>query len=226
MKAGCSWGCGETPSLRDIILPSAAELSGAAWGICKPEQLIRCKIQEGDRIVILPSSGLHINGFTLARDIADSLRLGYLTPMSDGKPFGLGLLERTILYGPIIETCQELGAEIHYAVNITGHGWRKLMRAKEPFVYVIDQIPLPQPVFEFIQQRGNVTIRDMYADLNMGGGYALVVPKKSVGLVRQSCQLHGLDPLDGGHVEKDGDSKHVVIEPIGETFAEKELAVR
>ena len=95
-------------------------------------------------------------GLTLARAIAERAPEGYLTRLRDGRPYGEALLDPTHIYVGVIEDCLTRGIDIHYAVNITGHGWRKLMRAKEPFAYVIDRIPSPQPVFEFMQAQGNV----------------------------------------------------------------------
>ncbi|MFA6097863.1 MAG: AIR synthase related protein [Candidatus Paceibacterota bacterium] len=136
--AGCAWGCGETPTLKDIIIPGTVVLSGSAVGIAKPKnKLIKANIKNGDAIVIFESSGIHANGLTLARKIAGKLPRGYLTPLSDGRTYGESLLDPTVIYVKVIEDCLNAGIDIHYAVNITGHGWRKLMRAQEPFVYVI-----------------------------------------------------------------------------------------
>lgn len=222
----CSWGCGETPTLKGIIEVGAAELSGASWGMCTTSEFIACNIRHGDRIFLLPSSGVHANGLTLCRKIADGLENGYFTPMGDGKTFGEGLLQPTALYGPFIETCQIHGATIHYAVNITGHGWRKLMRAIAPFAYVIEQIPEPQPVFRFIQERGKVSPRDMYADFNMGAGFAIFVPEESVRFVEEAAKVHGITALNAGHIEKQAAKKRVEILPIQVVFDGSALEVR
>ncbi len=222
----CSWGCGETPTLKGIIDPQAAELSGASWGTCSTNELITCNIQDGDRIILVPSTGVHANGLTLCRQIAENESSNYYASMDDGKMFGEGLLQPTALYGPFVESCQKYGAEIHYAVNITGHGWRKLMRAIEPFAYIVEHLPEPQPVFRFIQKHGNVSTRDMYADYNMGAGFALYVPKSSVTQVTVAATEHNLDVLDAGYIEKRGDLKIVDIEPIDQTYGSEDLAVR
>src|SRR3989344_7358079 len=223
---GCTWGCGETPTLKGIVEKDAAELSGSSWGMCTLNQLICCNIAHGDRIILIPSSGVHANGLTMCRSIADSLPKGYYTSMNDGRPFGDGLLQPTALYGPMVEACQNAGAEIHYAVNITGHGWRKLMRAIEPFVYIIDKVPDPQPVFRFIQKHGKASKRDMYADFNMGAGFALFVHPESVPIVEEIGRVKKMPVLDAGYIEKRGGEKRVEIRPIKEVFEGKELEVR
>ncbi len=84
--ARCTWGGGETPTLKGVVVPEAVVLSGSAIGIVQPkERLIAGPIQHGDAIVIIESSGIHANGLTLARKIADKLPEGYLTKLSDGR---------------------------------------------------------------------------------------------------------------------------------------------
>jgi phosphoribosylformylglycinamidine cyclo-ligase len=221
-----SWGCGETCTLKGIIEPGTAELSGAVWGFCTEKQLIRCNIKAGDRIVLLPSNGCHANGYTMYRTIAELLPEGCLTMVDNRHTYAEALLKPTHLYGPVVERAQELGAEIHYCINFTGHAWRKLMRAREPFVYFIEKLPKPQPIFDFIQQHGKVKTRDMYADCNMGAGYALIVPASSVGKVIQAGKEKGLEPLDAGYVEKDGNRREVHILPVNVYFGPADLKVR
>lgn len=224
----CSWGCGETPKLQGIVYPETALIGGGSWGICPKGALITGNIVEGDCIYILDSSGIHGNGYTMARGIADDLPAGYMTHLPNGETYGEALLKPTVLYSPFIETCQDLGAVIHYAVNVTGHGWRKFMRHLEPFVYVIDEIPSPQPIFSFMQQRRQLTLHDMYADFNMGAGFALMAAADQEPLLRQAAEQHGRKLLKAGGVEKHGDEKRLEIRPLGKEgiFQGSELAVR
>lgn len=124
--ARCAWGGGETSTLKDVIVPGAVALSGSAMGLVKPkERLITAEnIQHGDTIVLIESSGIHANGLTMARKIADKLPDGYLTRLDDGRTYGETLLDPTYIYVGIVEDCFNRGIAIHYAVNITGHGWR------------------------------------------------------------------------------------------------------
>jgi phosphoribosylformylglycinamidine cyclo-ligase len=175
--AGCTWAGGETPTLRDILLPEAMELSCSVFGIVRSlDRVITPElIEDGDCIVLLGSSGIHDNGLTLCREIAGRLPRGFQTPMLTGKTFGDALLHPTAIYVPVIEEIQNAGIRVHYAVNITGHGWRKLMRAPKPFAYVVDQLPAPHPVFRFIQEQGQIADEEMYGNFNMGAGFALYV---------------------------------------------------
>ncbi|MCX6724270.1 MAG: AIR synthase related protein [Candidatus Staskawiczbacteria bacterium] len=154
--ARCVWGGGETPTLKDIVAPGTVVLSGSAMGIVKPKnRLIRGNIKPGDAIILVQSSGIHANGLTLARRIADKLPNGYNTELSGGT-YGQALLSPTHIYVGLVEDCLNAGIDIHYAVNITGHGWRKLMRSMRSFTYVIERLPAQFPIFDFIQRHGSI----------------------------------------------------------------------
>lgn len=233
--AHCAWGCGETPTLKGIIDPNSVVLSGSAMGIIKPkERVIPCRIIRGDAIILIGSSGIHANGLTLAREIAGKLPDGYLTKLSDGRSYGESLLDPTIIYVPLIEDCLNAGIPIHYAVNITGHGWRKLMRAPGAFTYVINDIPEPQPVFRFIQENGPVDDREAYGNLNMGAGFALYVPEGFVTRVMAIAKKLDLPAINAGYIERTTgvtgvliDEKRVIIRPIdGLEFKGSTLCVR
>lgn len=223
--ARCTWGGGETPTLKGIVVPGTVVLSGSAIGHVKPkERLIAGPIKHGDRIVIIESSGIHANGLTLARTIADKLPEGYLTKLSDGRTYGDALLDPTHIYVGLVEDCLDRGVDVHYAVNVTGHGWRKLMRATQPFTYVIDTLPTQLPIFDFLQQHGPVDDMEAYSNLNMGAGFALYVSEADVEKVIEVAQRLGLRAFAAGHIE-DGDKK-VIIRPKGLEYAGETLAVR
>jgi phosphoribosylformylglycinamidine cyclo-ligase len=223
--ARCTWGGGETPTLKGVVVPEAVVLSGSAIGIVKPkERLIAGPIQHGDAIVIIESSGIHANGLTLARKIADKLPEGYLTKLSDGRTYGETLLDPTHIFVGLVEDCLDAGVSIHYAVNITGHGWRKLMRATQPFTYVIDTLPKPLPIFDFLQEHGPVDDEEAYGNLNMGAGFALYVKAGDFEKIFCIARKLGLFAVMAGYVEN-GDKK-VVIKPKGLEYAGETLAVR
>jgi phosphoribosylformylglycinamidine cyclo-ligase len=224
--ARCAWGGGETPTLRGIVDPQTVVLAGSAMGMVKPKgRLIRANIQDGDAIVMFESSGIHANGLTLARAIADRLPQGYLTELSDGRAYGEALLDPTHIYVGIIEDCLNRGVEVHYAVNITGHGWRKLMRAAEPFTYVVDRLPAPQPLFEFVQTQGRIDDREAYGNFNMGAGFAVYVPEAAVSAVVDTARAFPFKVFRAGHIEKSS-TKRVVITPRGLEYTGESLAVR
>ncbi len=224
--ARCAWGGGETPALSGVVERDAVVLAGSAIGIVKPKsRLIRGDIQSGDAIVIFESSGIHANGLTLARAVADRVPGGFLAPLSDGRAYGDALLDPTHIYVGVVEDCLSHGVAIHYAVNITGHGWRKLMRATQPFAYVVERLPEPHPVFEFIQAHGNITDAEAFGNFNMGAGFAIFVPASDVKAVMEVAEAFPFRALAAGHIET-AQSKRLVIKPKNLEFAGDSLAVR
>jgi phosphoribosylformylglycinamidine cyclo-ligase len=225
--SGAVWGGGETPTLKDIIENNAIDLSGSAIGIVKPKERLTLgdKLTQGDAIFLVESSGPHANGFTLARTIASKLSDGYATPLSDGKSYGESLLVPTHIYAKLIQDLFDAGVDIHYMVNITGHGWRKLMRASRDFSYVIDRVPDPQPVFKFIQEQSGNDAQEMYGNFNMGAGFAIFMPQKDVELAKEVTKSkHQLNSIHAGNVEEG--KKQVVIKPKNIIFSEDTLGVR
>jgi phosphoribosylformylglycinamidine cyclo-ligase len=225
--AGCIWGGGETPTLKDIILPQASVISGSALGIIKPKKRIFSpeKISHGDAIVMIGSSGIHANGLTLARKIASSLKDGYLHRLKSGRTFGQVLLDPTPIYVPLIEEMQNCGLPIHYAINITGHGWRKLMRAKQPFNYIVERICEPQEIFSFILEQAKMDDTEAYGNFNMGAGFALLVPELYVPAVLGIARSRNHVAWVAGFVEASLEKK-VVIKPKNIEFSQRDLAVR
>lgn len=224
--SGCVWGGGETPTLRDIILPKAVVLAGSAMGVVMPKdrRLDGSKIQTTDSIILVRSSGIHANGLTLARKIATKLPDGYASKLSDGRMYGEALLDPTVIYVRLVEAILEAKLRLHYAVNITGHGWRKLMRAPGNFTYTLRRIPEPQPVFEFMQKHGPVTDEEAYGNLNMGAGFALYVDVDDTSKTLAIAKSLGYDAWCAGNI-MEGEKK-VVITPVNLEFKASTLAVR
>jgi phosphoribosylformylglycinamidine cyclo-ligase len=161
----------------------------------------------------------------LAREIAGKIRGGYSAKLRDGRSYGEALLDPTHIYVGLIEDCLNAGIDIHYTVNITGHGWRKLMRAEQPFSYVIEQLPPSLPIFEFIQENGPVDDLEAYGNLNMGAGFALYVSKADVGKVIEVAAKQGQKAFCAGRIAKNV-KKMVIIEPKDIIYAGETLQVR
>src|SRR3989344_347772 len=225
--ARCVWGGGETPTLKDVVVPEAVVLSGSATGLVKPkERLITANnIQHGDVIVFIESSGIHANGLTMARKIADKLPDGYMARLDDGRTYGDTLLDAPPISVGLVEDCLTRGVAIHYAVNITGHGWRKLMRATQSFAYIVEQLPKQLPIFGFLQNHGPVDDTEAYGNFNMGAGFALYVSEADADAVLEVAASHNIGALHAGHIERSGDKK-VVIRPKGLEYSSATLGVR
>lgn len=234
--AGAVWAGGETPTLQGVIYPDTALLGGSAMGIISPkDRIIAGDIQSGDVIIMLTASGIHANGLTLARKIAESLGVsafgkGYLTTMPNGRSFGATLLDPTPIYVPHVAACLNAGIRVHYCVNITGHGWRKLMRHPGNFAYVVERLPPQLQIFEFIQAKGPVTNAEAYSTFNMGAGFALYVHRddadRAVTIINKLRHSDvGVHAFRAGRIES-SDQRKVVIRPVDLVYEAASLRIR
>jgi phosphoribosylformylglycinamidine cyclo-ligase len=223
---GVAWGGGETPALGGVVADDRIDLAASCVGIVRPKARLTLgeRLAAGDAIVLLASSGIHANGVSLARKLAERLPRGYATPLPDGRTFGEALLAPTVLYAPVTEALARAGVQPHYAANITGHGWRKLMRHQAPFTYRIHTLPAVPPVLQFLQQQTGSNDREAYGNLNMGAGFALFVAAADAARTVQIAEAAGVRALLAGVVE--AGSKQVVVEPLRLSFGGDELHVR
>ena len=225
-RCGVAWGGGETPALAGVVEPGRVDLAASCVGIVRPKSRLTLgdKLGAGDAIVLLASSGIHANGISLARKLAERLPEGYAARLEDGTLFGDALLEPTLLYSPATEALAAAGIVPHYCVNITGHGWRKLMRHQAAFTYRISALPPVPLVLQFIQRHAAIDDREAYGNLNMGAGFALFVASAEAERTVQIAQSAGLRALIAGSV--DNGPKKIVIEPLQLTFSADDLHVR
>lgn len=224
--AGAAWGGGETPGLRGIINPSTIDLAGACVGIIEPRSRLTLgdKLQAGDAIVLIESSGIHANGLSLARAVAEKLPDKYATKLSDGSVYGETLLAPTYIYVSLIKDLFNAGIDIHYMVNITGHGFRKLMRANREFTYSLTQTPPVPQIFEFIQKHSGNDDSEMYGNFNMGAGFAIYLPANQVEKAQGIAAKNNLKSWNAGAIHEG--PKQVVIKPENITFEAETLGVR
>ena len=224
-----AWGGGETPALAGVVAEGRIDLAASCTGIVSPKDRLSLgeRLAPGDRIVLLASSGIHANGLSLARQLATQLPRGYLAPLPGSAvplSYGEALLEPTVLYSPITEALHKAGIRAHYCANITGHGWRKLMRHSAEFSYRIDTLPDVPPVLRFIQGAAGMNDRDAYGTFNMGAGFALFVAADDAERTLAVARKAGVDAWLAGSVE--AGPKRLVIEPLGIEYAGSELGLR
>jgi len=227
--AGAVWGGGETPTLGGVVEPEAIVLAGSAVGKIAPKNLrITGDVREGDAIIFLASSGVQTNGLTLCRRVAAHLPHGYQTPVGFGDPrtFGEALLAPSVIYVGFVRECQKRGLKLNYVAHVTGHGWRKLMRLEEPFVYEIMNVRTPPAVFQFLEQTGPISRREMYATFNQGVGFAAYVSPEDANALLAVARETGYDAWLAGRVKKEGARKAVVVPALGLTYEGETLQVR
>lgn len=223
---GVAWGGGETPCLTGVVEEGAIDLAASCVGIIRPKSRLTLgeDLAAGDAIVLLESSGIHANGLTLARKLAERLPEGYFTAMPGGRTYGEALLDPTVLYPPVTEAAFEAGIGLRYVANITGHGWRKIMRHPGRLTYRITELPPVPEVLQFMVDETRQTAEEAYGSLNMGAGFALFVRPEDRDAAVACAEAQGIRAWVAGVVE-DG-PRQVVIEPLGVTLSGESLALR
>ncbi len=176
---------GETASLPEII--RGFDLAGTAIGYVKKDRIVTGeKIQLGDVLVGVPSSGLHSNGYTLARRIIERSSYTYLDKMpGDSRSIGEVLLTPTRIYIEVLELLER--CDVHGLAHITGSGLLKLHRITDLGFEITDPLE-PQPIFRFLQKLGNVEDAEMYRTFNMGMGFVVVLPEDDA---PEACRIMG-----------------------------------
>jgi phosphoribosylformylglycinamidine cyclo-ligase len=226
VEAGAAWGGGESPSLPDLLTPGELEIAGSAVGYVPSgeEPLLGDALAPGDAIVLVESSGLHANGASIARGVADRLPDGLLTVLSDGETLGDHLLRPSHLYARLVADIRDEGLPVTYVSHITGHGFRKVMRSARALTYRITELPEVPEVLRFLAQQEGMDDQEAYGTFNMGAGLAVYCrPGAAEDVVRAAGDL-GLRALVAGHVE-DG-PRAVVLEPIDCAYGAGDLQLR
>jgi phosphoribosylformylglycinamidine cyclo-ligase len=138
------------------------------------------------------------NGLTLCRKIAERLPQGYQTPIGDGRTYGEALLAPSVIYVAFVRECQRRGLKLNYVAHVTGHGWRKLMRLEEPFVYEITAPRAPGALFDFSCRPARSSAAKAYATFNMGVGFAAYVSPERADAVLAASAHTGYDAWIAG----------------------------
>ena len=225
-RAQVSWGGGETPALAGVVTTGAIDLAASCVGVVRPKTRLTLghDLQDGDAIVFLAASGIHSNGVSLARKLSERLPQGYATPLASGRLYGEALLDPTPLYSPVTEALAKAGIVPHYSANITGHGWRKIMRHNGSFTYRLTMLPPVPEVLAYIQQHAGIDDREAYGTFNMGAGFALYLPQAQAEQAVAISKAQGIDAWVAGRVE--AGPKRVVIEPLNLEYSADDLHLR
>ena len=175
---------GETAVMPDVV--RGLDLAGACAGLATAEEVFDGTARVGDVLVGLPSSGIHANGLTLAReaatrdhDYADPF------PFDEDRTIGEVLLEPTRIYRDALEPL--LAVETHAAAHVTGGGWTNLRRMGD-HRYVVEEPFEAQPVFAFVQEAGEVSAAEMHRTFNMGTGFVAALPEPDAATVVEDLQ--------------------------------------
>ena len=186
--AGVEIPGGELAQLGEMV--RGFDVAGACFGVVALEEIVDgSAVEPGDPVIGLPSSGIHSNGYTLARSALEGLPLAEDPEGRLGRPLGGVLLEPTEIYvGPVLELLRST-VEVRGLAHITSGGLENLLRLAAEVGYEIDD-PLPaQPIFELIGERAGVDSEEMHRVFNMGCGFCCVVARAdedtAVGILRE-----------------------------------------
>lgn len=223
IDAGCTWGGGESPSLAGLVNEHDIELAGAAVGALPAGRapIFGECLLPGDEIVLVASSGLHANGASLARVLAERLPEGYGTVLPSGRTFGEALLDPAVMYVGLVQALLEQEIEISYISHITGHGLLKLMRPPSELTYRIHELPPVPEVLEFLVREAKLDAHAAYSTFNMGSGYAIYCRPGNGEQVVAAAERLGMSALVAGAVETG--PRQVIVEPVGVTYGSQEL---
>ncbi len=183
VQSGCALIGGETAEHPGLMAPEDYDLAGFSVGIADREKMIDgSRVAEGDILIGLASTGVHSNGFSLVRKVFDLEHADLNTPLDEleGKSLGETLLAPTRIYVKSVLSLLDSGVDLHGASHITGGGFYENIPRMLPegLSACLMEDKLPRlPIFELIQKRGEIPVRDMYNTFNMGVGMVLAVPE-------------------------------------------------
>ncbi|MEW6722780.1 MAG: phosphoribosylformylglycinamidine cyclo-ligase [Candidatus Micrarchaeota archaeon] len=191
-ESGCAIIGGETAVVPDIIKGGSKPFDLAFTVVGRVKKLILGnEIKKGDVIVGLESSGLHSNGYTLARRALDQ------------KEWGEEMLRPTRIYASTV--LEAIGAcDVHGIAHITGGGFSKMTRLNKEVGYRLDKLPEPRPIFRALMEKvGNAP--DMHQTFNMGVGMAIVLPEDRADTVINIAKKHNVEgSIIGSITDKKG----------------------
>ncbi len=185
-EVGCALLGGETAEMPDVYLPGTFDLAGTIVGVAEHDAIVKAaRICAGDVLLGLPSSGLHTNGYSLARRVFAPYGLDTVFPEL-GEPLADALLRPHRCYLKDVEGIRKYladrGSFIKGAAHITGGSFAgniaRILPAGMKAVIKTDAWTIP-PLFQLLARLGQVSRTEMYRTLNMGIGMVLVLPAEA-----------------------------------------------
>lgn len=215
--ANCALIGGECAEMPDIYSEGDFDIAGFAVGVVELERAIDpSRVEVGDIVIGLPASGVHSNGYTLARAAVDGCDLTKVYPELDpNKTLGSILLEPTRIYvKPIIQLLKQYKVKkvVSGMAHITGGGIagnvvRSLGKDVDATIHV-DRIDIPN-IFTFLQQQGNIEDEEMYKVFNMGIGFILIVRPAFAESITTHLKHAGEHPVTLGEITKGSGRVHM-----------------
>jgi len=214
VQSGCELIGGETAEMPGFYPIDEYDLAGFSVGVVdKSKVLDNSKIEEGDVIIALPSSGVHSNGFSLVRKVFDVENADIKKPVAElgGKSIGETLLTPTKIYvKPMLALFDEV--TVKAVSHITGGGFYENIPRSIPkgFTANIKKSDVRiLPIFDLLQKTGGISEHDMFNTFNMGVGMSIVVSKDEADKALEVLKANGEDAYIIGNITK-GEERVVI----------------
>ena len=203
------------------------DLVGTALGLVDLDRIVDGRaIEDGDVILGIASSGLHSNGYSLARKVllegcgfkVDS----YVEEL--GTTVGEELLKKTAIYVREVVELMESEVAVKGLVHVTSDGFGNLTRLETPMGFVIEKLSpgLVHPIFRLIQERGPVETPEMFQVYNMGIGFCVVVSKEDAPSALSILSRGGRAVMELGRVDKSLRKQVIITEPFNLAWSHEE----
>lgn len=210
VQSGCALIGGETAEMPGFYPVDEYDLAGFAVGVVDKSKILdNTKMQEGDVIIAIPSSGVHSNGFSLVRKVFDIENADLTSPREelDGKSLGDTLLTPTKIYvKPLLALIDKV--TVKGVSHITGGGFYENIPRSIPDGFgaeIVKEKVKVLPIFKLIMKEGGISERDMFNTFNMGVGMSVVVAEKDVDVALQILKENGEDAYVMGRIVKSKD---------------------
>lgn len=212
VQAGCALIGGETAEMPGFYPVDEYDLAGFAVGVVDKKKILdNKKMQAGDVVIAIPSTGVHSNGFSLVRKVFDVEKTDLKSPIEalGGKSLGETLLTPTKIYVKAIMSLLEKKVNIRAISHITGGGFYENIPRSIPDGFgakIEKQAVRILPIFDLLAKTGGIAERDMFNTFNMGVGMSVVVKKEDADKAISLLKLAGEDAYIMGEIVK-SDSK-------------------
>jgi len=201
-KAACALLGGETAVQGELI--HGIDLGGTAIGFFPNGRapVTGARIRPGDRLIGIPSSGPHANGYTLLRRVVDEANVDLRRPRPGGSvPVGRELLAPTRIYS---EWADDLASDagVHGYAHLSGGGLRNLVRLHPAVRFTVDRWPTVPALFDWIAATGGIAEAEMFQTFNMGVGFVIVADAARAGtILRRLASIGAKDAVEIGRID-------------------------
>ncbi len=213
VQSGCALVGGETAEMPGMYHKGDYDIAGFCVGVAEKSKVLDGqKVAAGDQLIALGSSGPHSNGYSLIRKVLEVSNADTNEDIN-GKALGDHLLEPTKIY---VKSVLELlkNVDVHALSHITGGGfWENIPRVlPESAQAVINESSWEWPViFNWLQEKGNITTHEMYRTFNCGVGMIIAVPADAVEQSLEILKAHGENAWHIGEIKDKADDEEAVI---------------